>query len=226
MFILPNGMMITGTQDSTIRIWDLQNNLLVNTYSFTDVFNCMVWNPVQSNIVVALHNSIRIYDITSNNFTDFSATTGTNTDYYFLAMLPSGTGVIAGSFNVEVWHLTGNVSKVLSYYPAYGGSFVVSILVLPDNITAVAGYSNGVMSLFNINTLAIGAQYQIANMVNMMQMTPDNLNVICNSWGAQMVIWSWRTMNLTQMASYWTINKVSAGIVVGAFTGCKIFFII
>jgi WD40 repeat protein len=155
----------------------------------------MILNPITGHLVISMTGYIAYYDPITFDLLSIINTTGTINNCMDV-LLPSGS-VIVGSSNLEIYDPSGN--KVFGY--SYPG--ITRVKLLPDNITVILGLATGSLVLFNSNANAFGnsttAHY---NKINFLSVTPDHLYVISSADDSQLIVWTWSTMNLTQVNSF------------------------
>jgi WD40 repeat protein len=211
--ILPGGLLATGGFDSTIKVWNMVAQT-VNTFNVENQVLAMKLNSVTGYLVAMFKlgsSSFATFDpISLTQVTQF----GTNNYNDFDILLPSGKVIAGGAISQPAFLDIFNVDGTVSFSYSYALSSIIKVKVLPDQVTVVLGLLNGQLALFNSLTNTFGATYSAhSNWVELLSLTPDGLVFISGGLDSQVVLWTWNTMNLTQVNQF----NISAQIDSNAF---------
>jgi WD40 repeat protein len=209
--VLPNGYLLSGGFDKNLRVWDLVANQLVNTLPVSGEVINIQWNPVLGSMVVNINGAIALYSSSTNSIT---ATFTTGVRYWDMdVLLPSGNMIMAGAAaTLDVWSVTTGI-RLGSYNSTNGMTYMVKLL--PDNVTAVVGYVNGYIRVFNTSGNVWGSLLLTTHTSNirMLEVTPDLLYVISTASDNTIAMWSWSPMNLTLIKTYSTNATVNPSMI-------------
>jgi WD40 repeat protein len=195
--VLPSGLLVTGSLDYYIRIWDMQSNQL-SYVSEVDYIEGILFNPVVSPngaIVALMGTHLKFYNAVTYSPL-YSATIATSFSCMDL-VLPSGNVLIGGT-SLTIYNTTASI-----VYTNVNSFTITIIKALTDNVSVALGCSSGSIVLFNSNTNTFGTTFAAHSaLVSMMAVTPDNVFILSGSSDNQVILWMWGTMSLTQMHVY------------------------
>jgi WD40 repeat protein len=126
----PDGKnILTGSQDSTARLWDLNGNLLQVFKGHNGFVFSAVFSPDSKSILTgSMDNTARLWDVHGKVLKEFK---GHENGISSVAFSPDGKRVLTGSYDktARLWDLEGNLDKVYSGHE--------------DMITSIAFSSDG-----------------------------------------------------------------------------------
>jgi WD40 repeat protein len=146
----PNGQMIvSGSDDGTIRLWDIQGNPISQPFTVHNAaVNCVAFSPDGQMIVSGSDDgTIRLWDIQGNPISQ--PLTVHNTAVNCVAFSPDGQMIISGSNDktVRLWDIRGN----LIGQPFIGHTDIVnSVAFSPDGQMIVSGSNDKTVRLWDI----------------------------------------------------------------------------
>jgi WD40 repeat protein len=219
--VLPSGYLASYGNDAVIRVWDLQNALVVSvaTTAIPGVGYDMKWSAANGLFVVNMVNNLAMF-----NPTTYALTNSVNTakTFYGVDILqPSGKLIAVGMSVLIIYNLP---TFTVSYTQATPPS-LTRVELLPDNVTAVLGCSTGQLMVFNTNTNTMGSTYTAhtaTKWVLMLVVTPDGLYVISGAQDSNIIMWTWGLMSLTQVKSSASAAVFNYGVLLsGGYSGSK-----
>jgi WD40 repeat protein len=186
LVVLPSGYLASGGLDSTVRIWNVQTGVLVTSVTAPSLVMGMLWNSGTGSVSVTMQGSLTGFmSATTYKFTTF----GTGSSYYTdFDVIPTTGSVIVllAPTTLNIYSTAGVKSKF-----SITQNVLNRVRIAPDNVTAIVGYTTGLLQTANTNTLALGSTISCHSelAVNIIQFTPDKVYLM--SVGADNKIWTW-----------------------------------
>ena len=162
--VLPDGRFASGSEDTTICLWDLATGSIRRFEGYTDCISCLAVLPDGRLALGCDDETIRIHDLATGNEELLKGHTGTIT---CLAVLPDGR-LASGSWDetFRIWDLITGSSEVFEVPPAiYDDSvcgysvgtieveqFALHLVALPDCSLAFLASMDDAVIVYNIAT--------------------------------------------------------------------------
>jgi WD40 repeat protein len=225
--VLPDGYLASGSTDMNVMIWNLAAQT-VSYYNMSDAVNFIKLHPTAtSSLLVNTATSISIYNTLSSMAKTGTVATTANSVNWLEILAPSGNVLAVGSSTFCIYNFPSLTANFTS--SVFSGQILNMAKQLPDNLTVVLGQSNGSLVLFNSLTNTFGAGYSAhAGSFKMLELTPDNVFLItATNQGSVLIMWTWTTMNLVQIARKTVTGQVQAAAFIPptGFNGSKISFL-
>ncbi|MEW6496721.1 MAG: serine/threonine-protein kinase, partial [Cyanobacteriota bacterium] len=198
-----NQTLISGSEDNTIKIWQLSTGKLVRTLTgHTNWISSLAISPDGQTLVSGSgDNTIKIWQLQTGQL--IRTLTGHSYDVNSLAMTPDGQTLVSGSGDntIKIWQLqTGQLIRTLTKH-SYG---VNSLAMTPDGQTIISGNGN-VWPLGNNYTIKIWQlktgipkrtlTEHLGN-VSTVAMTPDGQTLVSGSDDRRILIWNLKSGQL------------------------------
>jgi WD40 repeat protein len=216
LVVLPSGLLVSSAGDSTIRVWNTEAQT-VSSFNTTTGVNCMRFNPFKSPnglLAFGMYARFEFYDPITFTLTK---TVHTSISYFGLDILQTNGNMIAGGAALAIFSINGSI-----LFYRYNTATIISIKILPDNVTVVMGQTDSNLTLFNLNNNSLGDSVLAhpGSYVYMLELTPDLVYLISGARDSKLNVWSWSTMSLTKVNEFAVINQVFSGAVMqSVYTG-------
>ncbi|MFM6225329.1 MAG: WD40 repeat domain-containing protein, partial [Dolichospermum sp.] len=180
---------ISGSSDSTIKIWDLATGKELQTLTgHSKGVNTLAITPDGSKLVSGSSDStIKIWDLATGK--ELQTLTGHSKGVNTLAITPDGSKLVSGSCDstIKIWDLT---REKLSFFPTNHNSDVSKLLVMSNNRRLVSASYDSTIKVWDflkgqeIETLT-GHGKEIKNAV----VSSDDLLAISSSEDQTIKVW-------------------------------------
>lgn len=198
-----NQTLISGSEDNTIKIWELSTGKLVRTLTgHTNWISSLAISPDGQTLVSGSgDNTIKVWQWQTGQL--IRTLTGHSYDVNSLVMTPNGQTLVSGSGDntIKIWQLqTGQLIRTLTRH-SYG---VNSLAITPDGQTLVSGNGNvwplGDNYTIKIWQLKTGIPNRtltehLGN-VGTVAITPDGQTLVSGSNDRRILIWNLKTGQL------------------------------
>ena len=200
--ISPDGQtLVSGSDDNTIKIWNLATGNLIRTLSgHSGWVKSVVISPDGQTLVSGSDdNTIKIWNLATGNL--IRTLSGHSGWVKSVVISPDGQTLVSGSDDntIKIWNLaTGNLIRTLSGHSLY----VNSVAISPDGQTLVSGSADSTIKIWNlatgnlIRTLS-GHSYQVWSVA----ISPDGQTLVSGSDDNTIKIWNLATGNLIRTLS-------------------------
>lgn len=180
----PDGKTIlTGSNDYSSRLWDLNGNLLTAIKGQSNSINSVAFSPDGLSFLTGSFGtdpSARLWDLKGNLIKVFK---GHTTSIFSVSFSPDGKKILTGSADQTaiLWDLHGNIDQIFSGYKSY----VTSVAFSPDGQNILIGMDIGSiryypvkMSYNNYNKID---KYEKLSSFDKLQYSITNINNIRSS---------------------------------------------
>ncbi len=211
--ISPDGQtLVGGSNDDTIKIWNLTTGNLIRTLSghSDNVLSVAISPDGQTLVSGSWDDTIKIWNLATGNL--IRTLSGHSNWVYSVAISPDGQTLVSGSEDntIKIWNLaTGNLIRTLS-----GHSYsVYSVAISPDGQTLVSGSGDNTIKIWNlatgnlIRTLS-GDSYSTRSVA----ISPDGQTLVSGSFDKTIKIWNLATGNLIRTLSGHSNSVISVAI--------------
>jgi WD40 repeat protein/energy-coupling factor transporter ATP-binding protein EcfA2 len=192
----PNGQMIvSGSADNTIRLWDINGHPIVDPKSSFIGHNGYIYSVVFSpdgQIIASASadSTIRLWDLKGNSIgKPFQGHEGT---VYSLAFSPDGQKIISGSWDktLRLWNVNG--TPIGQPFVGHKRS-VHGVAFSPDGQKIISGSGDKTLRLWNLNGTPIGQPFRGHNgHITSVVFSPDGKLIISGSSDNTVRIWDWQ----------------------------------
>ncbi|HLP89648.1 MAG TPA: hypothetical protein VK184_13785 [Nostocaceae cyanobacterium] len=182
----PDGQMIvTGIDDRTLRLWDLQGNPIASFFGHENSVNSVGFSPDGQMIVSgSWDNTVRLWDLQGNPIASFS---GHELQIKSVAFSPDGQMIVTGSADstVRLWDLQGN--PIASFTGHESG--VNSVAFSPDGQMIVSGSDDNTVRLWDLMGYSIASYAGHKQGVNSVAFSPDGRMIVSGSSDTTVQLW-------------------------------------
>ncbi len=192
--------MISGSDDGTIRVWDMNNLTEPPVVLISDTnWNSVCVTPDGSRIVLGNGDgTIRVWDM--NNLTEPPVMLTGHTEWVCsVCITPDGSKIVSGSFDrtVCIWNMN-NLDESPVMLTGHTGS--CSVCVTPDSSKIVSYGDDGTIRVWDMNNLTEPPVMLTGHTgwVCSVCVTPDGSKIISCGMGVDGTIHVWDMNNLTK----------------------------
>ncbi len=191
--ISPDGnTMVSGSDDETIKVWDLATGTKKRTLSgHIDWINSVAISPDGSTMVSGdFENTIKVWDLATG--TEKRTLSGSRNVVYSVAISPDGSTIVSTTFKqIKVWDLaTLREKRTLSGHT----ESVKSVAISPDGGTIVSGSSDNTIKVWD---LATGREKRTLSghtqSVKSVAISPDGGTIVSGSSDNTIKVWDLAT---------------------------------
>ncbi|TAE60437.1 MAG: serine/threonine protein kinase [Nostocales cyanobacterium] len=194
--ISSDGNTLVGSDDKTIKIWNLVTGELKSTLTgHSDWVLSLAITPDGKTLVSGDYDeTIKIWDLAKGELK--STLTGYSNLVDSVAISPDGKTVVGGSYDetIRIWNLvTGRLKFTLT---GHSGE-VYSVAISPDSQTLVSGSSDNTIKIWNLatgelKTTLTGHSQAVQSLV----ITPDSKTLVSGGYDGTIKIWNLATGEL------------------------------
>ncbi|GAX44432.1 serine/threonine protein kinase [Tolypothrix sp. NIES-4075] len=184
-----NSILVSGSWDKTIKIWNLTDGTLIRTLTgHSDSVNSVAISPDGKTLVSGSNDkTIKIWNLTDGTL--IRTLTGHSNYVTSVAISPDGKTLVSGSQDktIKIWNLTdGTLIRTLTGH----SDSVTSIAISPDGKTLVSG---GVDSPIKIWQIADGTLIRTltghSNYITSIAISPDGKTLVSGGVDSPIKIW-------------------------------------
>ncbi|NER34138.1 MAG: hypothetical protein F6J93_08865 [Oscillatoria sp. SIO1A7] len=183
-------ILVSGSWDNTIKIWDLATNAIANTLNGHSLpIRQVAISPDGQTLASASDDkTVMLWDLATGSL---KATLGGHGGrVYAVAISADGKIAVSGSEDktIKVWDLA--TGEVLATLRGHKGQ-VRAIAISPDNQTLVSGGSDRSIAIWNLQTGSkVGSLEGHTDLVRALAISPDGKTVVSGSWDKTLKVWS------------------------------------
>lgn len=197
-----SSLLISGSWDKTIKIWDLQTGAALQTLTEPgDVVRDIAIAPTGERFASAIDNgTIQIWQLDGQRAKEIASlerTLGDRTSpVYAIAFTSNGETLASGTGDgtIEIWNVDrGKLRKTLT------GHFgpVRAVAIAPDDNTLVSGSGDSTIKIWNLNTGQLkNTLTSHTDLVRALAIAPDGNTLVSASWDQTIKIWNLNTGQL------------------------------
>jgi WD40 repeat protein/energy-coupling factor transporter ATP-binding protein EcfA2 len=186
----PDGkQIVSGSDDNTIRLWDLQGNQIGQPFQgHGSAVNSVAFSPDGKQIVFGSDDkNIRLWDLQGNQIGQ--AFQGHWSAVNSVAFSPDGKQIVSGSDdkNIRLWDLQGN--QIGQAFQGHENG-VNSVAFSPDGKQIVSGSNDNTIRLWDLQGNQIGQAFQgHGSAVNSVAFSPDGKQIVSGSNDNTIRLW-------------------------------------
>ena len=182
----PDGQMIvSGSEDGTVRLWDLKGNLIREPFQHEEAVYSVTFSPNGQIIVSGSEDgTVRLWDLKGN---PISEPFQHEKAVYSVTFSPNGQMIVSGSEDgtVRLWDLKGNpISEPFQHEEA-----VYSVTFSPDGQIIVSGSEDGTVRLWDLKGNPISEPFRHEKLVSSVAFSPDGQIIVTGSHDKTLQLW-------------------------------------
>jgi WD40 repeat protein len=176
---------LTGSQDSTARLWDLQGNLLQIFKGHQGIISSVAFSPDGEYILTgSIDKTARLWDLHGNLLHEFAGHRGI---IFSVTFSPDGKTILTGSLDktARLWDLQGNELQVFNGHQ----DIISSVSFSPDGKSLLTGSNDNTVRLWDLkgNTLQVFKGHKSA--ITAVTFSPDGKNILTGSKDSTAMLW-------------------------------------
>jgi WD40 repeat protein len=205
----PKPIVVSGSFDNSIKIWDLDSGKLMGTLTGAEMVNAIALSPDGQTIVSSgEQNTIELWQLNTAQ----RRTLGDHSDWILaLAVSLDGQTLVSGSRNstIKIWHLpTGELRHTIT--GNYSG--VLAIAISPDGQTLVSSHGDNTIRMWHVPTgELLPTHFRHSDLIWSITISPDGQTIVTGSRDRTIKLWNLQTGELQQTldghaGSVWSVN--------------------
>jgi WD40 repeat protein len=217
LVVLPNGLLASGAQDSTIKLWNMTTGTLNISVTAPAQVMHMRWHEGISKLAVSMQTSKFVF-FNPNHQTFATPFTTARTLYSDIDIIPSsGNIMMVSNIYLDVYNSSG--TQAYTYTAAWTKKFN-RVKMAPDNVTAILAYQVGYLQTFQTSTNALGSLISChsSSYINVIKFTPDNLYLLSVAGDNKIWMWTWTATTLTNVAQFSIAANMQSGLILNPAT--------
>ncbi|MEG4326884.1 serine/threonine-protein kinase [Microcoleus sp. herbarium5] len=200
--ISPDGQtLVSGSEDRTIKIWNLATGNLIRTLSGHSIWvrSVAISPDGQTLVSGGGDKTITIWNLATGNL--IGTLSGHSDSVSSVAISPDGQTLVSGSEDktIKIWNLAaGNLIRTLSGH----SNSVLSVAISPDGQTLVSGSEDNTIKIWNLATGNLIRTSGHSDSVLSVAISPDGQTLVSGSWDKTIKIWNLATGNLIRTSGH------------------------
>jgi WD40 repeat protein len=175
---------LTGSQDSTARLWNLEGNEL-RVFRHKDWVSSVAFSPDGKNILTgSVDKTARLWDLNGNLIQDFSGHKGI---IFSVAFSPDGKTILTGSLDktARLWNLHGQELQVFKGHQ----DNISSVAFSRDGKNILTGSNDKTARLWDLQGKTL-QMFKVDTVITSVAFTPDGKNIITGSKDGIARLWN------------------------------------
>jgi WD40 repeat protein len=201
----PDGKnILTGSQDSTAGLWNLQGNLLQLFKGHSNWLRSVAFSPDGKSILTGSgDNTARLWDLHGNLVREF---TGHRGIIFSVGFSPDGKTILTGSMDktARIWNLMGNEQLVIKGHK----DIISSVAFSPDGKTVLTGSNDKTARLWDLQGNLLQQFNGHESGITSIAFSPDGKSILTGSMDKTARLWDLKGNVLTTFKGH--ENKITS----------------
>jgi len=183
----PDGKSIlTGSQDSTARLWDLNGNLMQVFKGHQDIIFSVAFSHDGKNILTGSGDkTARLWDLAGNIIQEYKGHPGI---VFSVTFSPDGKTILTGSMDktARLWDLKGNVLQVFKGHE----DNISSVAFSHDGKSILTGSNDKTVRLWDLNGNTLQVFKGHGSVITSVDFSPDGKDILSGSKDSTARLWN------------------------------------
>jgi WD40 repeat protein len=205
----PDGKTLaTGSDDNSVKLWNLQGQVLQTLNSHSSFVNSVAFSPDGKTLATGSYdNTVKLWNLQGQ---ELQTLTGHSAGVNSVAFSPDGKTIASasGDKTVKLWNLEGQVLETLTGH----SDSVYSVAFSPDGKTLASASGDKTVKLWNLQGQELQTLTGHSFSVNSAAFSPDSKTLATGSYDNTVKLWNLQGQVLK------TLNSHSAGVNSVAFS--------
>jgi WD40 repeat protein len=178
---------LTGSQDSTARLWNLEGNEL-RVFRHKDWISSVAFSPDGKSILTgSMDKTARLWDLNGNLLQEF---TGHKGIIFSVAFSPDGKTILTGSLDktARLWNLRGQELQVFKGHQ----DNIISVAFSPDGKSILTGSNDKTARLWDLHGKTLQMFKGHEGVVTSVAFSPDGEDIFTGSTDGTARLWDLR----------------------------------